>query len=157
MKKCPKCNRVYDDSWGVCLACRKPLLQDMQSSSTTKEEKAQLINIDRDKLAKARKALKRDLIIFISCWASLFILPVLTAIRNNFLQNTLVILGLVVVLTFFILRFVIIFRIRYVCVPMGKSRTYITIFQLAAFLIPLGGIVFPLIVLEESKTLLQKT
>lgn len=28
MKKCPQCNKTYDDSWAVCLVCRENLVQD---------------------------------------------------------------------------------------------------------------------------------
>ena len=28
MKKCPKCNKIYDDSWSVCLYCNNALIQD---------------------------------------------------------------------------------------------------------------------------------
>lgn len=31
MKKCPKCDKTYDDTWGICLHCNKPLI-------TTKED-----------------------------------------------------------------------------------------------------------------------
>lgn len=27
MKKCPTCEKIYDDSWGVCLCCNAALIQ----------------------------------------------------------------------------------------------------------------------------------
>lgn len=38
MKKCHKCGRTYDNSWEVCLQCRKPLI-DIKSGGKMKQEK----------------------------------------------------------------------------------------------------------------------
>jgi hypothetical protein len=48
MKKCPKCRKIYDDSWGVCLHCTEKL----HEIQLTKEEMEEM---ERIKLAKAEK------------------------------------------------------------------------------------------------------
>lgn len=43
MKKCLKCNKTYDDSWGVCLYCSQPLIiQNERQSNKTDINRAPL-------------------------------------------------------------------------------------------------------------------
>lgn len=39
MKRCPKCNKVYDDSWAVCLNCGEPLIILIQKDFEKTENK----------------------------------------------------------------------------------------------------------------------
>ena len=39
MMECPKCHKVYDRSWAVCLSCRKPLERQVVQRETSSEQK----------------------------------------------------------------------------------------------------------------------
>ncbi len=113
------------------------------------EDKKNMIN--KDKLGSERKFLKRDFKIYIACYVGLLIIsPIVYYIKNDTISVILGIPAIIMGLTLFILRFVLLFRIRYVYKPMGKSLTTITLFQLGLLFIPFGDIIFPAIVLNES-------
>jgi len=38
VKKCPKCDKTYDDTWEVCLRCRKPLINTTPSKKVKQEK-----------------------------------------------------------------------------------------------------------------------
>lgn len=44
MKKCQKCGKTYDDSWGVCLSCRTKLLQASSESDIPAVQKEKTAN-----------------------------------------------------------------------------------------------------------------
>ena len=68
MKKCPKCNKQYDDTWGVCLSCQVPLQQiDTPSGNSTKvvEKVDKLTPEELKHLEQVRARFKRNFIIYI--------------------------------------------------------------------------------------------
>ena len=48
MKKCPKCGKTYDDSWGVCVNCKTPLAD----YKLTEQEKKDLEIKEHEQLGK---------------------------------------------------------------------------------------------------------
>jgi len=106
---------------------------------------------DKDKVNLARKAFKRYFRIYIYCYVWVFFMIPIAYIKNETMVTILAIPVGIIILTWFILRLVLIFRIRYVCKPMGKSWAIISLYQLGIIVIPFGDIIFPAIVLNESK------
>ncbi len=113
--------------------------------------------MDRNRVVAQRKALKRDLVIYVGCF--LLIFPIMV-FGSAFKGQQLIVFTLIAVawaLTFFAEFFIIIFRIRFLCRAMGKSITVATLYQLLAFLMPLPGLGVIIVALilfrQSSKTL----
>ncbi len=63
MKKCPRCNRQYDDSWSVCLHCETPL-NDNEKKETAKKDQGQKKNLLGDNfISKQIKRTNRNLLL----------------------------------------------------------------------------------------------
>lgn len=106
--------------------------------------------IDKDKVSLARKAFKRYFRIYIYCYAWVFFMIPIAYIKNETIVTIFAIPFLIIMLAWFVLRVVLIFRIRYICKPMGKSWATISLYQLGIIAIPFGDIIFPAIILNES-------
>ena len=112
-------------------------------------------SVDRDKIGSARRALKRDFLIYIWSLVSLFIIVYpMMLIKNNLVSNLFEALMVILIISMFVSYISLIFRIRYVYRSMGKSSTTIILFQLGSIIIPFGIFIFPAIVLSESKNIL---
>ena len=55
-KVCPKCNKVYDDSWGVCIGCNIPLV----SKAITAEEDEKDVFSGRNQLKQTQEVQARS-------------------------------------------------------------------------------------------------
>jgi len=118
--------------------------------------KSLIVNIDE--VAAAHKSLKKCLLIYSLSFAALAIVMPLAALVNNTLfQNIIGILACIFALFFFLFRFIIIFKLRYVYKPMGKSIGFITVFQLASLLIPFGAWIFGFIALREANKIIKQS
>lgn len=65
IKKCPKCNRVYDDSWGVCLHCNEPLIAQSASQPGNANINTQCLEVPKDSGAYLSTALGYTLLMLI--------------------------------------------------------------------------------------------
>ena len=119
---------------------------------------AQAATPDINKLRSARKALKRDWLIFTICFIGFLPMALMGELVNGRLAiTTFGLVAVVLGLLFFIEGISIIFRIRFVYQAMGKSLAVITLFQLGTILTgPFGFFIFPRIVLHQSKKLLSQ-
>lgn len=167
MKQCPKCEKTYDDSWGVCLKCNMPLarIEGLRSSEETKKEQAldekhslQLLNIDVKRLEVLRKRMKRDIKFFIGSWGLLILMFFVNSIAgNNFILNN--ISGFLLagwLLGFIIFRLLIIFGIRRIYTamkdkPKNTFTASVSLLQLVAFVFPFGELIISSEALKESK------
>ena len=145
MKICKKCNKAYDDSWGVCLQCNETLIQGEKDQDKTPAEER--VAIDKDKLTSARNRLKTYFMI----WAISFTGIWIGALLGSTINNSLWVISLVMTLIFIIIRVFVAFQIRYVSQPMHKNNTTITLNQACAFWVPLGELIIVSQLMEESK------
>ena len=75
MKKCPKCGKTYDDSWGVCLVCSEKLeqFQSDKELNSDCDKKEMNLNIDKNKIKREIDSLKLYLKIYILSLVGMFI------------------------------------------------------------------------------------
>lgn len=169
MKKCPKCSKSYDDSWGVCLDCSAQLVQAEGAYSLEqikKEQKLceksriQQLNIDVKRLEGTRQRMKRDIKYFIGSWGLLFLMLLISSIAgNNSILNGIAGFLLIAWLSGFIFfRLSIIFGIRRIYVDMKDKPSGLTsnisLLQLMAFFFPFGELLFSSEALKDSKKIL---
>lgn len=155
MRKCPKCNKTYDDTWGICLNCNEKLV--VLDSSTPilesiekKKPKIELDDKTKKELILARSRLKRDMKIEALTFIAIFVFAGLSSIFNKF-----VFLAVLCVLAFLTWRIFVVFRIRYVLTYVGKNRGEITLYQLLALFIPFGEVVGGAMAIEESNKIFE--
>ena len=117
------------------------------------------MSIDLVRVRSQRKALKRDLLIYTGCFLS--VIPLIfigSAVTGPGGQAVFGIIASVIGLTFLVEAIIILFRIRFMCLAMGKSVLKATLYQLGVLFTPLPGIgifIFSLIILNQSGKLLQ--
>lgn len=92
MKKCPKCSKTYDDSWGVCLSCSTQL-EDATggaSSTTTASQNSHYVQT-----RKKTPPIKYILLMSISFFIKLIILAVNSSIYDPSIKMLLVLVDVV--------------------------------------------------------------
>ena len=86
MKTCPKCNKNYDDSWGVCLGCNKKLIEALNTDEKIEATEEHEILVDEVSKSDGKGKMKK----IIKIWNSISI---------NFLIKLILILGVIYLLT----------------------------------------------------------
>ena len=66
MKKCPKCGKTYDDSWGICLDCRIPLQEMVETTKNQHHSRTYLKNYTYLKNRESWKNLKDGVLLYIN-------------------------------------------------------------------------------------------